>query len=148
MGGNRGYDLSQSSTSTPPVALGCRKAILAPPAPMRGFFQGRLDILHAEGHVLKALALFLDEFRHGAVRGRRLQELDFALAHREEGSGDLLLRHGLGAFKLQPEHIGPEILAIVDAVDSDSQMIDFEYLHAFLLMLNVNRCRPGGAFKK
>jgi hypothetical protein len=89
-----------------------------------GVRQGGGGVLHLEAEVVDSLAVLLDELPHRAVGGGRLDHLDRALAHAEDGGADLLIRHLLGPDERKPEDIPVEGDRLPKAADGDADVLD------------------------
>ena len=80
--------------------------------------------------MLQALALGLDELGDRTIRLGRFQQLDFGIAHRQEGHPDLLVGDSFGAVQCQAENIGVYLEGLVEIGDSDADMVNSSR-HAF-----------------
>jgi hypothetical protein len=93
------------------------------PLPLR-VRQGGGGVADLEAEVVDPLAVLLDELSHRAVGGGRLDHLDRALPHAEDGGADLLVHDLLGPDQFQPEDVPVEGDRLPEAADGDADVLD------------------------
>src|SRR5690606_20434202 len=104
--------------------------------------QRAADILDLQAQVVDAGPALLQKAGHAAVCGGWLEQLDLAVAGREERDDDLLLRDVLDALQCQAEHIPVKGRGFVNVGDDGGDVIDAFDGHVILL---ANSSRPAGA---
>ena len=95
---------------------------------MPGQFVGR------ERHVMQAFTALVQELLHGAVRRGWLQQLDGGFARRQDSDAHFLPGYIFCAQILQAERVHPKCLCLINAFDSDADVVDaFDHSAAILL---------------
>ena len=81
-------------------------------------------VFHLECHVMHAAPAVVEELLHGTLGARGLQQLEFHLAHLQEGGLHLLVFHHLGLVHFQSQHIAEIGQHGINALDGDAQMFN------------------------
>jgi len=95
------------------------------------FGQGLFNIFHTEGYMLKSLPSLFDEFGYGTIGGSGFKKLYLTFTYRKKCGGYLLLGNSLGSFELKSQNLGPEIFSIINTINSNTKMVNFQNLHSF-----------------
>src|SRR5712692_251835 len=83
-----------------------------------------LDIGRLEAHVMEPFAALGEEAGHPALRARGLEELDLAVAGRQQRRPHALVRDLRLAQEGQPERVAPEAIRPREALDHDADVVD------------------------
>jgi len=84
----------------------------------------------------------------GAVVAHGFDELDFTLAHRQEGDSHPLPLLNLGVGEFEPKVCGVELQSLLNAVDSDSDVVNSRN-HVVFSLAAASCCRASSSpFRK
>ena len=104
--------------------------------------QVAVDVIDLEADVVQALALALEIARDAGVRHDGLQQLDLAVAERQERRLHALLLDRLQLVHVQAERVAVEAHRLVHVAHDDADVVDF-LDHAASVS---KRCDEGGAY--
>jgi hypothetical protein len=94
--------------------------------------EGRLDVVDLDADVMDALSSFFQVPGDASVFAQGLYQLEVALACRQEGDLDLLVRHFCDFFQGQPQGRLVRLQSFLEVANDDADVIDPDVLPGFV----------------